>query len=60
MAGDDSTHTRIRPLNDTERVDEIARMLGGIEITESTRQHAEEMISRANRPAAKKRKKKAG
>jgi phthiodiolone/phenolphthiodiolone dimycocerosates ketoreductase len=29
-----------------ERVDEIARMLGGIAITETTRQHAKEMLDR--------------
>ena len=28
------------------RVEEIARMLGGIEITETTRQHAKEMLAR--------------
>jgi len=53
LAGDNSTRTSIRRLGEAERVDEIARMLGGIEITASTRRHAEEMIERAGgRPAA--------
>ena len=38
------TFTHIQPLDDTERVEEIARMLGGTEITETTRAHAEEML----------------
>ena len=29
-----------------ERVEELSRMLGGVEITERTRAHAEEMIER--------------
>lgn len=37
--------SRIVKLNDKERVEEIARMLGGIEITATTRQHAREMLS---------------
>ena len=40
------TLSTIAKLNDTERVEEIARMLGGIEITETTRQHAKEMLAR--------------
>jgi DNA repair protein RecN (Recombination protein N) len=47
LAGEDTTHTRIRPLDETERVDEIARMLGGVKITRQTREHAREMISLA-------------
>jgi DNA repair protein RecN (Recombination protein N) len=37
--------SRITPLERKSRVDEIARMLGGIEITETTRKHAREMLS---------------
>lgn len=37
--------TRIRPLDSEQRVDELARMLGGIDITQTTRQHAREMLS---------------
>jgi len=42
-----TTSTRIQPLNAGARIDELARMLGGIEITSRTREHAQEMIARA-------------
>jgi len=42
-----SSRTNVRPLNAEERVEELSRMLGGIEITERTRAHAAEMIDRA-------------
>jgi DNA repair protein RecN (Recombination protein N) len=38
------TFTRVQRLLDRERVDEVARMLGGVKITEQTRRHAEEMV----------------
>jgi DNA repair protein RecN (Recombination protein N) len=41
-----ATETGIRGLSDAERVEEIARMLGGIEITEQTVAHAREMVDR--------------
>ena len=41
------TLSTIAVLNQVERVEEIARMLGGIEITETTRQHAKEMLVKA-------------
>ena len=31
-------------LDDRERIEEIARMLGGVKITETTRKHAAEML----------------
>ena len=37
--------SRIDLLDDSSRVEEIARMLGGLEITATTRQHAREMLS---------------
>lgn len=37
------THTKIKYLNPTEKINEIARMLGGIEITQKTLAHAREM-----------------
>ncbi len=40
------TSTEVRLLNKQERVEEIARMLGGKTITEATVKHAEEMIER--------------
>lgn len=48
------TITGIRPLDNKERVKEIARMLGGVEITQATLDHAHEMLDRAgNRPSDK-------
>jgi DNA repair protein RecN (Recombination protein N) len=41
------TYTRVQALADKERIEEVARMLGGVEITAQTRAHAKEMISRA-------------
>jgi DNA repair protein RecN (Recombination protein N) len=42
----DRTSTEVRLLDRKERVDEIARMLGGKTITDATIRHAEEMIER--------------
>ncbi len=42
-----TTVTAISPLDKPQRVDEIARMLGGIEITAQTISHAREMIEKA-------------
>ncbi|MDE0001046.1 MAG: DNA repair protein RecN, partial [Rhodospirillaceae bacterium] len=42
-----STRTGVHALNRKERIEELARMLGGVEITARTRAHAEEMIDRA-------------
>ena len=42
-----TTITEINPLDNTQRIDEIARMLGGIKITEQTLSHAKEMIESA-------------
>lgn len=41
------TTTRIAPLVEADRVDELARMLGGNEITAQTEAHAREMMQRA-------------
>ena len=40
----ETTRTRIRTLSEAERIEEIARMLGGKKITPSTRKHAQEML----------------
>ncbi|HLU03486.1 MAG TPA: DNA repair protein RecN, partial [Advenella sp.] len=42
--GKKETVSRIDLLNDHARTEEIARMLGGVKITETTRQHAREML----------------
>jgi DNA repair protein RecN (Recombination protein N) len=45
----DNTETRIEHLDDKARRDEIARMLGGIEITRETLAHAKQMLQAAQR-----------
>jgi DNA repair protein RecN (Recombination protein N) len=42
-----AVHTQITLLDQSARVEEIARMLGGIKITETTRKHAREMLRQA-------------
>lgn len=42
-----STHTHILSLDSDSRVQEVARMLGGVEITESTLNHAQEMLEKS-------------
>ncbi len=41
----EQTTSQLRTLNFAERIDEIARMSGGSDITEATRRHAEEMLT---------------
>lgn len=41
------TKVNVRSLMMNERIDELARMLGGAEVTETTRQHAREMLTMA-------------
>jgi len=48
---DTSTQTHIDPLEGKARQEEVARMLGGIEITRETLAHAKQMLSRAVAPA---------
>lgn len=48
------TVTRVRQLAEKEREDEIARMLGGLEVTKAVRQTAAEMLK--NSASSKKRK----
>jgi len=43
---DRQTLSTIAVLNTEARVAELARMLGGVEITDTTRQHAKEMLTR--------------
>ena len=40
-----TTRTAVKPLGAEERVDEIARMSGGIDITDQAREHAREMLA---------------
>tara|TARA_B100000446_G_scaffold46689_2_gene43011 strand:+ start:917 stop:2617 length:1701 start_codon:yes stop_codon:yes gene_type:complete len=48
IAGDEQTFTNIRPLDNKQRTEEIARMLGGVEITQHTLDHAQEMLAMGN------------
>lgn len=43
--GDGGTISTVTPLDKTRRVEEVARMLGGLEITATTRKHAKEMLA---------------
>ena len=50
-----TTRTTLTALSAADRVEEIARMLGGVEITERAREHAAEMLREGlARPPAKK------
>ncbi|HET8691171.1 MAG TPA: DNA repair protein RecN [Steroidobacteraceae bacterium] len=44
-----SSRTVVAALKDDERVEELARMLGGVEITRKAREHAREMLKAAAR-----------
>jgi DNA repair protein RecN (Recombination protein N) len=46
-AGRGGTVARVEALAQEDRVGEIARMLGGLRITEATRRHAAEMLQNA-------------
>ncbi|OUM96856.1 MAG: DNA repair protein RecN [Thermobacillus sp. ZCTH02-B1] len=43
------TTTTVEPLEGAGRVEELARMLGGVEVTDRTRHHAQEMLDLAAR-----------
>jgi len=45
----DITSSTVRLLGQEERIEELARMLGGITITENTRAHAREMLTTGNK-----------
>lgn len=46
---DERTSTQVTELDDTGRIAELARMLGGVEVTERTLHHAQEMLKLAER-----------
>lgn len=41
------TNSRVCRLSESERIAEVARMLGGVELTEKTSEHAREMLKKA-------------
>ncbi|QMT58849.1 DNA repair protein RecN [Legionella sp. PC997] len=48
LSDNKETFTQISLLQSTEKIDEIARMLGGLKITEQTRSHAKELLLQSN------------
>jgi DNA repair protein RecN (Recombination protein N) len=57
-AGRGGSRALVAPLDEGERVAEIARMLGGVKITEVTRRHAEELLQNARSAGTPVRKEK--
>jgi DNA repair protein RecN (Recombination protein N) len=53
------TRTAVKALGTLERIDEIARMLGGVDISEQARAHAREMLTLGAPAEAQPRKKRA-
>ncbi|KFN51510.1 DNA repair protein RecN [Arenimonas composti] len=49
VAGD-GTRSAVEPLDEKARIEELARMLGGVEITREVRANARQMLARAQRP----------
>jgi DNA repair protein RecN (Recombination protein N) len=49
VTGQERTQTSVTELEPAERIEELARMLGGVEVTEKTRHHAQEMLALALR-----------
>jgi DNA repair protein RecN (Recombination protein N) len=47
-----TTRTRVQALDEEERIQELARMLGGVEITRKTLEHAAEMLAGARQKRA--------
>lgn len=46
-ATDEETQTLVALLEEKGRIDELARLMGGVEVTETTRKHAREMLRMA-------------
>jgi DNA repair protein RecN (Recombination protein N) len=57
-SGPGGAHASVESLDAEERVAEVARMLGGLEITEATRRHASEMLQNARAAGTPVRKEK--
>ncbi len=51
---DDKSLTEVIKLNYDERVEELSRLLGGVDLTETTKQHAREMIEMSKKITDKK------
>ena len=46
-----ATHTRLSELSEAERIEELARMLGGVDVTATAREHARQMLRGPEPPA---------
>lgn len=46
-----TSRTTLTALGSEERIEELARMLGGVELTQAARDHAREMLAARDRPA---------
>jgi DNA repair protein RecN (Recombination protein N) len=56
----DRTETFVHCLDEQERVQELARMLGGEVVTDTARDHARELLAQSHHPPGKKTKEKRG
>ena len=56
LADRNTTRTSLRALTTDERIEEIARMLGGIDVTAKAREHAAEMLRATTTKTASKKK----
>ena len=45
----ESTITKVEKLSEEERIEELARLLGGVDVTKTTREHAREMLNMSSR-----------
>lgn len=50
MSENNMTTTSIHSLVETDKINEIARMLGGVEMTQKTIEHAQEMLEKVTNP----------
>jgi DNA repair protein RecN (Recombination protein N) len=55
LADRKTTRTSLRALTMDERIEEIARMLGGIDVTAKAREHAAEMLRATSKTASRKK-----
>src|SRR5258706_8160242 len=58
--GPRGTSATVEPLDASSRIDQVARMLGGLKITEATRRHAAEMLQNARATGTPSRKERGG
>ncbi|MBW4050586.1 MAG: DNA repair protein RecN [Proteobacteria bacterium] len=50
-----TTRTSLTALSDQKRIEELARMLGGVDVTSKAREHAREMLQAAGKPLGARR-----